>query len=125
MGAVQPGSTAEIRLNVTDTDTAIALRSGDVPVLATPRLIALCEEATVAAVAGQVPDGSTTVGTRVECDHTKPSMVGEVVTARATLVDVDARRLQFTVTVEDGEGSPVAVARVWRVVVERARFLGR
>lgn len=125
MGAVQPGSTAEIRLNVTDTDTAIALRSGDVPVLATPRLIALCEEATVAAVAGQVPDGSTTVGTRVECDHTKPSMVGEVVTARATLVDVDARRLQFTVTVEDGEGSPVAVARVWRVVVERDRFLGR
>lgn len=125
MGAVQPGSTAEIRLNVTDTDTAIALRSGDVPVLATPRLIALCEEATVAAVAGQVPDGSTTVGTRVECDHTKPTMVGEVVTARATLVDVDARRLQFTVTVEDGEGSPVAVARVWRVVVERDRFLGR
>ena len=125
VGAVQPGSTAEIRLNVAEGDTAIALRSGDVPVLATPRLIALCEEATVAAVAGQVPEGSTSVGTRVECDHTKPSMVGEVVTARATLVDVDARRLQFTVTVEDGEGSPVAVARVWRVVVERDRFLGR
>jgi predicted thioesterase len=123
--SLQPGSAAEISLTVTDADTAIALRSGDVPVLATPRLIALCEEATVAAVAGQLPDGSTSVGTRVECDHTRPSFVGDVVTAHATLVDVDARRLQFTVTVADQTGAAVAVARVGRVVVDRDRFLNR
>ena len=80
---------------------------------------------TVAAIAGQLPDGSTSVGTRVECDHLKPSLVGEAVTARATLVDVDARRLQFTVTVANTDGAAVAVARVWRVVVERDRFLDR
>ena len=122
---LQAGLSAEITLTVTDSDTAIALGSGDVPVLGTPRVIALCEETTVAAVAGQLPEESTSVGTRVECDHMKPSMVGETVTARATLVDVDARRLQFTITVADADGGAVAVARVWRVVVERDRFLDR
>lgn len=77
----------------------------------------------MAAVAGQLPEGSTTVGSRVEIDHMRPSMVGETVVAHATLVDVDARRLQFTVTVADSTRSAVAVARVWRVVVERDRFL--
>lgn len=122
---MQPGSTAEIELTVTDADTAIALGSGDVPVLATPRLVALCEEATVAAISGQTPAGATTVGSRVECDHTRASRVGDRVTARATLVDVDARRLQFTVTVADDGGHPVAVARIWRVVVDRDRFLAK
>ena len=116
---------AEITLKVAESDTAIALGSGDVPVLASPRVVALCEEATVAAIAGQLPDDSTSVGTRVEIDHMKPNMVGDTVTARATLVDVDARRLQFTVTVSDSDAAAVAVARVWRVVVERDRFLDR
>lgn len=120
---MQAGLAAEITLTVTEADTAIALGSGDVPVLATPRIVALCEEATVAAIAGQLADGSTSVGTRVECDHMKPSLVGETVAARATLVDVDARRLQFTVTVADANKDAIAVARVSRVVVERDRFL--
>ncbi len=122
---MQAGLSAEITLTVGEADMAIALGSGDVPVLGTPRVVALCEEATVAAIAGQLPEGSTSVGTRVECDHMKPSMAGETVIAWATLVDVDARRLQFTVTVADAEGRAVAVARVWRVVVERDRFLNR
>ncbi|NNC92788.1 MAG: thioesterase [Acidimicrobiia bacterium] len=122
---LQAGLSAEITLTVAESDTAIALGSGDVPVLATPRLVALCEEATVAAMAGQIPEGSTSVGIRVEIEHMKPSVVGETVVARATLVDVDARRLQFTTTVADANGAAIAVARVWRVVVERDRFLDR
>ncbi|MGI9609079.1 MAG: thioesterase family protein, partial [Acidimicrobiia bacterium] len=59
---MQAGLSAEIALTVAESDTAIALGSGDVPVLATPRIVALCEEATVAAVAGQIADGSTSVG---------------------------------------------------------------
>ena len=122
---MQPGLTAEIGLVVGETDTAGIFRSGDVPVLATPRLVALCEEATVAALSGQLPDGATTVGTRVEIDHTRPSKTGDTVTARATLVGVDERRRQFTVTVTDHDTTPIAVARIWRVVVERDRFLER
>ena len=120
---MEPGLTATVRLTVGATDTAIAIGSGDVPVLGTPRVVALCEEATVAAVAGQLGRGTTTVATRVECDHSKPSWPGETVTARATLVNVDGRHLQFTVAVVDVNTEEVASARVWRVVVERERFL--
>ena len=52
---LQPGLAAHVDLNVQDHDTAIALHTGDVPVLATPRLIALCEEAAVLAVDGHIP----------------------------------------------------------------------
>ena len=58
---LQPGLAAKVVLKVGEEDTAVALRSGEVPVLATPRLIALCEEAALEAVAGLVPDGHTTV----------------------------------------------------------------
>ena len=113
---LEAGLTAETMLTVTAADTASALGSGDVAVLATPRIVALCEAATVAALAGRLPGGSTSVGTRVECDHIASTHPGETVTARATLVEVDARRLQLTVTVADSAGRAVAVARVWRVV---------
>lgn len=122
---MEAGLKAAVNLTVTERDLATALGSGDVPVLGTPRLIALCEEATVAAIAGQLREGDTSVGSRVECDHTRRSLVGETVIARATLVSVDKRRLQFTVSVTNGAGDDIAAARIWRVVVERDRFLGQ
>ena len=105
-----------------DEDTAVALRSGDVPVLATPRLIALCEEASLRAVAAAVPDGHTTVGMRVQLDHLVPTAIGNKVTAEATLEKVEGRRLTFTVSASDERGL-VAAGKVTRVVVEVDRFL--
>jgi predicted thioesterase len=110
------------KLVVADADTAIALRSGDVPVLGTPRLIALCEEATIAAVADQLPAGQTTVGMRVQIDHLAPTHVGSSVAAEATLEKVEGRRLTFTISVTDHCGL-VAAGKVTRVIVETARFL--
>lgn len=100
------------------------MRSGDVPVLATPRLIALCEEAALAAVAGQISLGHTTVGMRVQIDHLAPTSVGSSVAAEATLERVEGRRLTFTVTVNDHCGL-VAAGKVTRVVVETERFLDK
>ena len=57
----------------------MALGSGDVPVLATPRVVALVEEATVAAIAAALAPGQTTVGTRVELDHLAATPVGRTV----------------------------------------------
>ena len=121
---IGPGLHGSAKLLVGDADTAVAMRSGDVPVLATPRLIALCEEASVAAVAEQVPAGSTTVGMRVQIDHLAPTMVGSAVAAEATLEKVEGRRLTFTVTVTDTCGL-VAAGKVTRVVVETERFLDK
>ncbi|MEU1689699.1 hotdog domain-containing protein [Micromonospora sp. NPDC005707] len=119
-----PGLTARVELTVTDTDTAQAVGSGDVPVLGTPRVLALAEAATVAATAARLPSGSTTVGTRVELEHRAATPVGRTVAARAELVKVDGRRLAFEVIVTDGN-EVVATGRVERALVDRQRFVER
>ncbi len=121
---LQPGLAAKVVLEVGEEDTAIALRSGDVPVLATPRLIALCEQAALGAVAHLVPEGHTTVGMRVQLDHLAPTGIGCKVAAEATLEKVEGRRLTFTVSATDERGL-VAAGKVTRVVVEVEHFLGK
>ncbi len=106
---------------VTEADTARALRSGTVEVLGTPRLIALCEEATCAALSGRLAEGHTTVGMRVQIDHLQPTSIGTEVTAEATLERIDGRRLMFNVSASDTRGL-VAVGKVTRVLVEVDRF---
>jgi predicted thioesterase len=122
--ALTPGLTARVELTVTDTDTAQAVGSGDVPVLGTPRVLALAEAATVAATAARMPSGSTTVGTRVELDHRAATPVGRTVVAQARLAAVEGRRLHFEVSVSDGDET-VAEGRVERVLVDRQRFVER
>ena len=119
---VEPGLSAQVELIVQDGDTAVALRSGDVNVLATPRVVCLCEEASVKALAGRLPEGQTSVGHTVQLDHVAPSRVGAKVTAEATLQKVNARRLTFTVSVADEKGL-VAAGIVTRVIVDVERFL--
>lgn len=118
----RPGLTATVTLDVTEADTAIALGSGDVHVLATPRVVALAEEASVKAVEGALGAGSTTVGYRVQLDHLSPTMPGTTVTAEAVLEAVEGRRLTFRVSVTDPRGL-VAAGRITRVAVERDRFM--
>jgi uncharacterized protein (TIGR00369 family) len=120
----QPGTTAAATLVVTEQDTAPALGSGDVPVLGTPRVVALCEEATVRAAATALAADETTVGTRVEVDHLAPSRVGDTVTASATVTEVEGRRIVFSVSLADPAGRRLAAGRVWRVLVDRERFTG-
>ncbi|MBB4961808.1 thioesterase family protein [Micromonospora polyrhachis] len=122
--AFTPGLSARVELTVTDSDTAQAVGSGDVPVLGTPRVLALAEAATVAATATRMPSGMTTVGLRVELDHRAPTPVGRTVTAQARLAKVDGRRLLFEVTVTDG-ATTVAEGRVERALVDRHRFVER
>jgi fluoroacetyl-CoA thioesterase len=107
---------------VGEADTAIALKSGEVDVLGTPRLIALAEEASVIAVGDHLPAGQTTVGMRVQIDHLAPTNVGSSVAAEATLEKVEGRRLTFTISVSDQCGL-IAAGKVTRVVVDTERFL--
>lgn len=120
----KPGSTAALALQVTEADTAVALRSGDVAVLATPRILALCEEVCCLAVQPTLEPGTTTVGMRTQLDHVAPVRVGSTVRAEATLEKVEGRRLVFTVSVSDSSGL-VAAGKVTRVVVRRDEFLDK
>jgi predicted thioesterase len=122
------GLTCRVRLTVTENDTAEALRSGNVAVLATPRLIALAEQASCEAVEGRLAPGRTSVATRVQFDHLAPVAVGATVIAEATLVRVEGRRLTFTVSANlssDALGRLIGAGRLTRVVVDEAAFLAK
>jgi predicted thioesterase len=112
----------QAELVVTDSDTAVAAGTADVPVLSTPRLVQLCEQAALAAIGSRVDAGYTTVGFRVEFTHLAPVSVGSTVIAVATLERWEGRRLVFNTSVTDARGL-VAAGKVTRVLVERDRFL--
>jgi fluoroacetyl-CoA thioesterase len=124
MGRCDPGLKLDRILHVEDEHTAVALGSGDVPVLGTPALLALAEGACVAAISGDLPDGETSVGTWAEIEHLKATPVGHDVCAHATLIGHHGRRLEFNVLVED-RGETIAKVRHRRVLVDRDRFLAK
>jgi fluoroacetyl-CoA thioesterase len=109
---------------VRESDTARAMRSGTVDVLGTPRLIALCEEASVAAIAPDLAPGTTTVLMKVRIDHLQPSPIGAEVVAEAMVEKVEGRRITFTVSASDARGL-VAVGRVVRVLVDVNLFMAK
>ena len=116
---------ATLHFTVGDEDTAAAIGSGSLPVLGTPRLLAWMEAATCAAVAAELAEGRTTVGSRVHLEHTAATGVGESVTVVAALQHRDGRLLRFEVVAEDSRGSLLGRAEVTRVVVDVDRFLAR
>ena len=121
--APRTGLSARIELLVSEVDTAEAFRSGTVPVLATPRLIALCEEASCLAIEGHLPANGTSVAKRLQFDHLVPVGIGGTVWAEATLDRIEGRRLVFTLSVSEN-GGLVGAGKLVRVVVDRDTFLG-
>lgn len=114
--------TGTAELTVSDRDTAIALGSGDLSVLGTPRVVALCEEAAVAVLAGLLPPGATSVGTQIQIDHTAASAVGASVTAKATVLGVESKKITFDVELVDRD-SVVASGTHTRFIVDHDQFL--
>ncbi|GAC1479185.1 MAG: thioesterase [Acidimicrobiales bacterium] len=121
---IEAGMHAVVEATVVAGDTAESLGSGDVEVLGSPRLIALCEQACCRAIVGALGPAETTVGLRVEFSHVAPTRVGSVVKAEATLERVAGRRLCFTVAATDGCGL-IAAGKMTRVAVERTQFLDK
>jgi predicted thioesterase len=113
-----------VRREVTEADTAVAVGSGDVPVLATPRLIAWLEAATVCCVAGFLAAGQTTVGTAVRIEHRRATPVGAAVWVTAEPpATASGPRLTFTVQALDGAGKVLAAGKIDRAIVTRQEFL--
>lgn len=120
------GESATLEFTVTEDDTAVALGSGSLEVLATPRMLAWCEAATCAAVDRELPDERTSVGTRVQLEHVGASPVGAEVRVTATVIYSDGRLVRFEVVAEHvRDEKVVGHGEVTRVVVDRDRFLSR
>jgi len=122
--SIQPGLSGVSELVVGPENTASHLGSGAVQVLATPELVRLVERAAVAAVDHLLPLGWRTVGSRVDVQHLAPTPVGRRVQARAELVEVEGRRLTFTVEASD-EHEVVGRGRHERFIIDVARFQQR
>lgn len=121
---IKEGLSYTSSITVKENDTAIALGSGDMPVLATPRMMALMENAAMLAVAGSLQEGETTVGGHIESSHICPTPVGKAVEATARLVTVDGRKLTFEIEAYC-DGTLLGKGTHLRFIVNREKFLGR
>lgn len=116
------GTAETVALLVEEEDLAMSIGSGDLPVLATPRMVALMEEAAAALLAPHLDEGITSVGTAVAVSHTAPTLMGRTVCAEATLLEADGRRFVFAVKAYDDAGV-VGEGTHTRVTVKADRFL--
>lgn len=97
---------------VTTGSTAVKIGSGSLPVLATPEMISLMENAAMMAVENCLEEGDTTVGAGISVSHLRPSAIGATIIATAELTQVDGRKLTFHVVAKDeddviGEGEHI------------------
>ena len=111
-------------LMVTDTVTAIKMGSGDMPVQATPAMMALMENAAMLAVDDELPEGCTTVGGHIESSHLKPSKIGDVVRAVAEVAKVDGKKIEFKVAAYSGD-TLLGEGTHLRFIVDREKFMSR
>ena len=111
-------------LTVTDAVTAVKVGSGDMPVLATPMMMALMENAAMLAVRDALPEGCTTVGGHIESSHLKPSRVGDVVRAEAELTKVDGKKIVFKVSAYSGDAL-LGEGTHLRFIVDRDKFMSK
>ena len=121
---LRSGLCGEASVTVDESNTAIALGSGSVPVFATPAMAALVEAAAVQAVAEVLNDDQTTVGVYLDLQHLAATPVGLTVRAEAKLVQVEGRRLTFRVTAYD-DVEQIGIGSHQRMLVETDRFLAR
>lgn len=118
------GSVAQAVVLVTKATTAAAMRSGSLPVFATPAMTALMEEAACACVAPFLQEGETTVGTSLQISHTSATPVGMNVYAEARLTAVEGRRLSFLVRAWDDAGE-IGTGTHERFIVHAEKFIAK
>lgn len=121
---LEKGLTAVSRTTVTPQNTAAAMGSGDMPVFATPAMVALMENAAMLAVAPGLPEGAATVGAEMNVSHIKPSGLGAEIVASAVVTAVEGRKITFNVGARDAEGMIGEGTHV-RFIVDRERFLAK
>jgi len=118
------GNTATVTTTVNQTNTAQAVGSGNLPVFATPMMIALMEQAACEAIAGNLEAGQSSVGTQVNITHTAASPVGAQVSATATVTAMEGRQVQFELVAHCGE-QIIGNGTHTRFIVDAERFMGK
>jgi fluoroacetyl-CoA thioesterase len=116
------GITAQITRTITEEDTAEKVKSGSLPVLATPVLSAAMEEAAVKALAPFLSGHETTVGGSMALIHKAPTLPGHTITVTATVTEVRGKKISFHITASDENGD-IGEADHDRFLVDSVKFM--
>lgn len=119
---IPDGVSRSLSLRVEKEHTAKSVGSGGIDVFSTPSLVALLEQTALEAVQEYLPEGWTTVGTRIEIEHCKATLLGKEIQARATLTHHEGRVLIFSVEARDPDGL-IGNGRHHRFIINQDKFL--
>lgn len=103
MPDLEKGLTGTARARVSEKNIAKTMKSGSLPVFATPAMCALMEEAACSAIAGCLDEGAGSVGISLNITHDSASPMGAEITATATLTAVEGKKLTFSVRAAESE----------------------
>ena len=119
------GQTHTQKFTVKEQDSAVALGSGALKVLATPALIAFMENTAMNLLSSENTEGSTTVGTEINVKHLKASAIGAEITVTATLTGIEGRKRIFSIEAKDEKNNVIGTAEHQRFVVDIERFMSK
>ena len=109
---------------VTEANTAAAMGSGDLPVFATPAMIALMEQAAATALLPQLEAGMSSVGIRLDVSHDAATPLGMKVWAEAEVTAVEGKRVLFAVAAYDNAGL-IGKGIHERCIINAEKFLAK
>ncbi len=118
------GITGSTEVLVSEANTAKTMGSGSLDVFATPAMIALMEKAASMTVQNYIDEDSSTVGTMINIKHIAATPIGMNVTAKAELVEIDGKRLVFSVEAFDGKDK-IGEGQHERFIIKAAKFIAK
>lgn len=118
------GIKGKISISVTDENTAAALGSGTLRVFSTPAMIALMEKTAWESVSPYLSEGESTVGISLDVKHLAATPVGDTVTCESELIEIDRRRLVFSLKVTDSV-DVIGEGRHERFIVLNEKFMAK
>lgn len=119
---IETGIKGRKEVTVTEKMTAEAAGSGLLPVFATPQMLALMEQTAFESVQPYLEEGCGTVGTKVDIDHAAATPVGMKVICETELIEVDRKRLVFSVTAYDEKGR-IGGGIHERFIIDNVKFM--
>lgn len=121
---IETGITYTQKIIVAYKDTAKVHGSGKLEVFATPALVALMENTAIHCLEGLLEPENDTVGIEINVKHTKATAVGHTVTCKASITEIDGRRIRFEIEAHDDKG-PIGHAIHDRFIINPEKFMNK
>lgn len=121
---LETGITGITEETVTEKTLASGMSSGGLPVYATPRMIGMMEYTAWSSVEPYMEEGKGTVGTHLDVSHVSASPLGAHIRIESELVEIDRRRLVFSVRAFDDAGL-IGEGTHERFIIDNQKFMDR